>query len=165
MISVTITGVRNPITQGLTIDFEIESKNPQLVTIDRKNDIPGLLIIKAFAPNQIAYNYVYITPNNGNDNLKALGVFNTALKAKFIKGDYHISFTPQNTIPKGGKIDIEFPENFYAECFDYLEPCEVSGAISTYASCSSISSLKYQIVLDNKLIVSPGISPIKIVFR
>lgn len=45
LIGIKFTGVKNPPSTGLTVDFEIESKNIEKYTIDKKIDIPGVNII------------------------------------------------------------------------------------------------------------------------
>lgn len=142
LITVKFTGVKNPQTQGLTIEFGIESQTPELYSIDLKSDIPGVKIIAANSAGQISYNYFYTTPNNG-----------------YLLGNYYVNFILQNTIPKYGLIEITFPLNFNSSSFTVYDTnnieCYISGPITLIESCT-ISSLTINLKILEDLVVEAG---------
>ena len=147
LLTIRFTGVKNPITEGLTIEFGVESQMPEQYTIDSKSDIPGVRIIAARSAGQITYNYFYTTPNNG-----------------FLLGNYYVNFILQNSLPAFGYIEITFPANFNASSFtktgSYIE-CYISGPISLIESCT-VSSLTIELVIRETLTIAAGTSSVTV---
>jgi len=147
LVTIMFTGVKNPQTSGLTIDFAIQSQTPETYTIDSKSDIPGVLISAANSPGEITYNYFYTTPNNGK-----------------IYGNYYINFILQNTLPAYGTIEITFPANFVTSSFTTTAgalQCYVSGPITLVNSCT-LSGLIISLVIAETLTIAAGTPPVTV---
>jgi len=151
LITVKFTGVKNPITEGLTIEFGIESQTEEFYSIDLKSDIPGVQIIAANSAGQITYNYFYTSPNNG-----------------YLLGNYYVNFILQNSIPKYGKIEVTFPLNFNSltsftkDSSDNIE-CYISGPISLIDSCK-VTDVTVSLIIFEELTISAGTPPVTIYF-
>ena len=152
LLTIKFTGVKNPITEGQTIEFGIESQTLETYTIDLKADIPGVDIIAANSMGQISYNYFYTSPNNG-----------------YVLGNYYVNFILQNSIPKYGEIEITFPLNFditptpfNADASGNIE-CYISGPITLISSCQ-VSGIVISLIILEPLVINAGTPPVTIYF-
>ncbi|EAR83210.3 hypothetical protein TTHERM_01002750 (macronuclear) [Tetrahymena thermophila SB210] len=159
LIYVRMLHIRNPPIQGITNFFGIKSKTQEGLTIDYNRSVRTLNILRKLPTGIINFNYFTVTPDNGNPSNPA------ANEVSNFPGTYTVSFYPNYDVPPLGIIQLQFPNDFGPSFF--LDApnirCQVSGAISTFMSCTMDTTQTAAIVkikLDDYLYVVDGMQPV-----
>ncbi|CAD8148432.1 unnamed protein product [Paramecium octaurelia] len=169
VISIKMTGVKNPPKAGLTNLFGVSSLTSDNYYIDSTTDVAAMTIIQQVPIGEIVFNHFRMYPDNGSP------------PDSIFPATYEISFYPTRNIPKNGDIFITFPQDFQASSqwatlpSDPLESlshsfldtitddsdirCYVSGSLKTMKDCS-IENLTVRITLDTELRIEAGMEPV-----
>jgi hypothetical protein len=89
---------------------------------------------------------------------------NGAETTSTFEGTYSVSFYPNYNLYKWGIISVIFPPTEFSTASFKNNPlrCYVSGAISTFYSCTLLAGVPptIQIVMDSTLLVQDGMQPV-----